>query len=271
MDIRRLPPALARREFTLSDKQAHLILLEAGRLHLAHAHRDFDGAQAIWIPSSCAEVLRLEAGSRALILSLTRLELASIDGLGIAGSLLPPLSDQNLYSPLPSIRWQRMSLLCDLISEELSQPREDSHHRIEAASSLILTSFLRLVKPEARQGVAQLPLAERFMYLVSQHAHEHWGVSDYALALDVTRFQLGDAVFRHLGRKPQTYIQEQWLNQAMVLLRQPQIRIAAIAYRLGFQDPSYFSRAFKAATSETPKQWRETRGQKNSDNFSAWP
>jgi len=35
--------------------------------------------------------------------------------------------------------------------------------------------------------------------------------------------------------------------------------VASIAYELGFQDPAYFSRAFKRHAGITPKEYRERR------------
>lgn len=271
MEVRKLPPALSRREFSLNARQSHLLLLEAGTMELQHAGLALTDTQAIWQPWGREESVRIEAGSRMVMLSLTRAELSRIDANGIAGNLVAPLSNQTLHAPLSAKNWQRLSLLIEMVSEDAAAPIEDSSHRIDAASSLILTDFLRLFRERAKPKAVLLPVVERFMLLVAQHAHEHWSVQDYAQALGLTRFQLGTQVRRELGQTPLAIIQKHWLGQALVLLRQPHIRIAVIAYKLGFQDPAYFSRAFKQAVGQTPKEWRMGQMIPDGQNFAAWP
>lgn len=271
MEVRKLPPALSRREFSLNGQQSHLLLLEAGSLELQHSGLVLTDTRAIWQPQGREELIRIDAGSRMVMLSLTRMELSRIVSNGIAGNLVAPLSSQTLHAPLSAKNWQRLSLLVEMVAEDAAAPTEDSSHRIEAASSLILTDFLRLFRERAKPKAVLLPVVDRFMLLVAQHAHEHWSVQDYAQALGLTRFQLGTQVQRALGQTPLAIIQKHWLAQALALLRQPHIRIATIAYKLGFQDPAYFSRAFKQAVGQTPKEWREAQLLHQGQTFAAWP
>ena len=271
MEVRKLPPALSRREVSLNARQSHLLLLEAGTLELQHSGLVLNDTRAIWQPWGREEVVRIDAGSRMVMLSLNRTELSRIDANGIAGNLVAPLSNQTLHAPLTEKNWQRLSLMIEMVAEDAASPTEDSPHRIDAASSLILTDFLRLFRERAKPKAALLPVVERFMLLVAQHAHEHWNVQDYAQALGLTRFQLGTQVRRELGQTPLAIIQKHWLAQALALLRQPHIRITVIAYKLGFQDPAYFSRAFKQAVGQTPKEWRMAHVLHQGQTFAAWP
>lgn len=58
------------------------------------------------------------------------------------------------------------------------------------------------------------------------------------------------------GCAPYQYVQERRLLRARDLLRQPGIKITAIALECGFGDPSQFSRAFKARFGVTPTAYR---------------
>jgi AraC-like DNA-binding protein len=46
------------------------------------------------------------------------------------------------------------------------------------------------------------------------------------------------------------------LNKAKELLRIADTSIASIAFECGFNDPAYFSRAFKQENGVTPQEWR---------------
>jgi len=46
--------------------------------------------------------------------------------------------------------------------------------------------------------------------------------------------------------------------EAKVLLKQSNLSIADIAFKIGKLDPSDFSRFFKAETGKTPKEYRQT-------------
>ncbi len=271
MEVRKLPPALSRREFSLNARQSHLLLLEAGMMELQSSGLVLNDTHAIWQPWGREELVRIEAGSRMVMLSMNGSELSRIDSNGVAGNLVASLGNQTLHAPLSAKNWQRLWLLIEMVSEDAAAPTEDSSYRIDAASSLILTDFLRLFRDKAKSKSMLMPVVERFMLLVAQHAHEHWNVQDYAEALGLTRFQLGANVRRELGQTPLAIIQKHWLEKAFALLRQPHIRIAVIAYKLGFQDPAYFSRAFKQAVGQTPKEWRMGQMITDGQNFAAWP
>jgi AraC-like DNA-binding protein len=46
-------------------------------------------------------------------------------------------------------------------------------------------------------------------------------------------------------------------NEAFILLTEGRLSIEQIAGRLGYRDPANFTRAFKAWTGETPRQYRD--------------
>jgi len=55
---------------------------------------------------------------------------------------------------------------------------------------------------------------------------------------------------------PLQYLQSQRLNEAKDLLKNSNLSITEIAYRVGYIDVSYFTKLFKQFTSITPKQYR---------------
>lgn len=100
-------------------------------------------------------------------------------------------------------------------------------------------------------------LARQFQIAVEQHFREWDSVSDYAQALGVSANHLHDVIREQIGHAAGEIIRQRRLLDAKRLLLHSDLTAAEIGYRVGFQDPSYFSRFFKRATSVTPSAFRE--------------
>ncbi len=86
--------------------------------------------------------------------------------------------------------------------------------------------------------------------LSPQQAADHLGISVRTL----------HARFRHTGRSFGRWVLESRLEGCSVALRDPWQRtfnISEIAYRWGFNDLSYFNKAFRAQFGMTPGEWRQ--------------
>ncbi len=60
------------------------------------------------------------------------------------------------------------------------------------------------------------------------------------------------------GLTPLQYLQSQRHLEAQDLLKNSNLSIGEIAYRVGYQDLSYFSKRFKKFNGTTPRQWRKS-------------
>ena len=58
------------------------------------------------------------------------------------------------------------------------------------------------------------------------------------------------------GLTPVEYRNTARLEQAKTLLRDSSLTIAEVAYRIGFQDPAYFTRQFRKRNNLGPRQFR---------------
>lgn len=83
-------------------------------------------------------------------------------------------------------------------------------------------------------------------------------LSEYATELGVTQNHLNDSVREVTGKSAGTLIREQIIRQATMCLRQSSKSVSEIAYLLGFQDPSYFSRYYKKLTGKLPSEVRSS-------------
>ncbi len=100
-------------------------------------------------------------------------------------------------------------------------------------------------------------VTEDFKSLVRQHAGENNPMSFYAAHLCITPNHLNKCVREATGAPASVLLAQMRTLEAKVLLRHTTLSVAEIAYKLGFSDPSYFSRAFRAGTGLAPGAYRQ--------------
>lgn len=81
---------------------------------------------------------------------------------------------------------------------------------------------------------------------------------EMADATATSRSNLNRKVNRLVGMSPMELMREARLRKAYQLLEENQMSINDIAYACGFSDPKYFSKCFKQATGQTPKQYKDS-------------
>ncbi len=82
------------------------------------------------------------------------------------------------------------------------------------------------------------------------------GVAGYALELGVSPNHLNRVVKSETGRSAGEWIESARLSLARTLLHDPAIPISEVSYRVGFEDPAYFSRFFRKLVGMSPTDFR---------------
>ena len=82
-------------------------------------------------------------------------------------------------------------------------------------------------------------------------------VQHFAEALHVSPAYLGDVLRTHTGQNAQQHLHYALIERAKQLLLGTAWSIRETAFRLGFDNPSYFSRLFKRKTGRTPAEFRQ--------------
>jgi AraC-like DNA-binding protein len=82
-------------------------------------------------------------------------------------------------------------------------------------------------------------------------------VSTLAAQLNLSPRYLSDLLKQETGKTAIELIHIYLINEAKNRLRNDHLRISEIAYELGFEDLSYFSRLFKRETGKTPNQFKK--------------
>lgn len=103
---------------------------------------------------------------------------------------------------------------------------------------------------------AESNLLLRFEGLLEAHFKEHWRVADYARALAVSPTHLSRVVRAATGAPASHLIDARIVREARRHLAFTHLQVASIAYTLGYQDPSLFSRVFARVTGRSPRAYR---------------
>jgi AraC-like DNA-binding protein len=121
---------------------------------------------------------------------------------------------------------------------------------------LIEASRIAAAREPSRWNDRGTALTNQFLCLVGQDFHSVSGVSEYAARLRITPSHLNETVRRTLGKTAGEVIRGRILLEAKRLLRHSELSVAEIAYRLQFEDPSYFARFFRKQTGQAPAEFR---------------
>jgi len=121
---------------------------------------------------------------------------------------------------------------------------------------LLLEAVDRLKNPAAAKLDHRKLLVQQVQEFIEYHYHENFSVEDLAQMVHCTPNYL-NGIFRKITGEPiHRFILKRRLESARKQLSEPNSSIKEIAYKLGFQDPLYFSRLFKKYFGVSPSQWR---------------
>lgn len=112
----------------------------------------------------------------------------------------------------------------------------------------------RAERPEADD--AEVALQRRFADVLERDYPRHHDVAHYADALAVPAAALARALVGVTGRATKELIVERVMTEAMRLLRFTDATVGEVAHAVGYDDPLYFSRAFKRYAGRAPQAYR---------------
>jgi AraC family transcriptional activator of pobA len=113
-------------------------------------------------------------------------------------------------------------------------------------------------RSEAREaGDADVQLQRRFAALLEADFARHHDARHYADALAVPAAALSRALTEVTGRSTKELITDRVMLEAARLLRFTDLTVGEVARRVGYDDPLYFSRAFKRRHEQSPQAYRD--------------
>lgn len=91
---------------------------------------------------------------------------------------------------------------------------------------------------------------------ISEHLGDRIALAELASAGSVSRAGVSRMFRQHLGTSPMTYVAQQRMQRARVLLDETDLTVAQIGRAVGFADPYHFSRRFAAVVGRPPTSYR---------------
>lgn len=154
-----------------------------------------------------------------------------------------------------------VQMAMEVIADEIGR-RADAftvdilRHRISALV-LLVERWYDAARAERRGADdADVQLHRRFTSQLEADFSRHHDAAHYARALGVPAAALSQSLGRLTGRSTKELIVERVMFEAGRLLRFTDLAVGAIAYRVGFADQLYFSRAFKRFSGHAPQRYR---------------
>jgi AraC family transcriptional activator of pobA len=174
--------------------------------------------------------------------------------------MLPPEGLRRVLASAMVVRGTaEMRATLKRIFAEFDGRRFGRAHVLRALTAMLVGLVARemAAKGTAADGGGDTGLFARFEALLEQHFLDHWTVSQYAAALSITPTHLSRVARSATGRAASHLIAERIVREARRNLVYTSLPVSAIAYRLGFNDPAYFSRLFSESTGLSPSRFRE--------------
>jgi AraC-like DNA-binding protein len=167
---------------------------------------------------------------------------------------------QFISNPLVKVEEQSRAVLVPVLQ------RLEKEHAAEKPNYALVSAFLSALFLELQpfsastdkvKENAAFRITQRYKDALVQHIYEKQLVSDYAQILSVTADYLNKCVKAATGKSAHDLLCDMVLMEAKALLRQTSLSISEIAFKIGKEDPSDFTRFFKTKTGYTPSQYRQ--------------
>lgn len=133
-----------------------------------------------------------------------------------------------------------------------------SPHSVDNEFSLCLNSFFKNIKPYSPKMHKNSPYFEQCLNFINQNYASQISIQDIANFVNIDRTYLYKMFKQNIGLSPQVYLLNYRVDRACELLRTTEKSVSEVAYSVGFQDYSNFSRQFKARCLKSPTAYRKT-------------
>src|SRR3954447_22401501 len=162
---------------------------------------------------------------------------------------------------VPQAAVARLEATIDKLAAEARRPLDacsiDLQRHFLAGVLLWLERWYDASRTQQRDADdANLQLYRRFLAVLERDFARHHEAGHYADALRVPPAVLSRALSSVTGRGTKELVTDRVMLEAARLLRFSDLSVGEVAFRAGFADPLYFSRAFKRHQGEAPMVYR---------------
>lgn len=204
----------------------------------------------LYIPEHCVHDFVFRPGTSGGIFSFP---------ISVVGSVAPDTHSilSALSKPLTGPLCPRLRQMTDLLRDMTLDATPFRAQQVVGLAHSVLAKLAEAHQPlpEGASGRKSARLFE-LNDLITRHVADGWTASAYADALSISTGHLSRLCRHATGLGATAYIEEKVMQEACRLLAFTQLPISEVGYRLGFLDPSYFSKRFRNAQGQTPSDYR---------------
>ena len=163
---------------------------------------------------------------------------------------------------VPGGERDRLDALIDALGAELARPPDahgpDVQRHLLSTILLWIERWYDASRTERRaEDDVEVQLHRRFTRRLEEDYAAHHDAGHYADALAVPAAALSRALAHVTGRATKDLILDRVMLEAARLLRFTDLTVGEVAHRVGYDDPLYFSRAFKRRHEQPPQAYRD--------------
>ena len=182
------------------------------------------------------------------------------------------LLDHPLLSLLPEVihvpadakqtsLWLEAAL--QILKYEMCTPELGTSSAMDRLMDLIFIHTLRTwiaLQPQETTGwlgALRDPVIGKSLLLIHQHPEENWTLERLASAVAVSRSGFAQRFRSLVGESPHRYLTRWRMQMAAIQMRRdPSLRVARVAWQVGYESVPSFSVVFKRHFGMSPAQWR---------------
>jgi len=163
------------------------------------------------------------------------------------------------YITLDATEAKKIDYLITAMHNELEESNEFQEEIITSQLKTLLLYSSKIKLKQFGEVNLALPsaLAINFQNLLDKDYEKEHNVQYYSNQLNISPKGLNKIIKKEFGRTVSDLIKEKLIVEAKRELYTKDLSIKEIAFKLGFEDPAYFSRFFKKETAHSPKEFAE--------------
>ena len=166
-------------------------------------------------------------------------------------------------NPCISLSDREFSTINDIIK---SIEKEYLSYIPDNNSNIIIRSFLNILllklselcgAKSGKSNPGESTFVHSLSHMVDSYFIKEHNIGFYTSVFNISEKQLNEICNRHFNCGLKKVLQDRLMQEARKLLLSSELSVAEIAYKLNFEDNSYFNKVFKSKTTITPKKFRE--------------
>jgi len=165
-------------------------------------------------------------------------------------------------TPLSDITGSPINAALFRVAHEMNAPGPGSVGLIEALSQTVMVDLARVIaeahgeRAARAEGLSQQQLARITAFIENADCYTP-SIADISELLGISRRHITRLFRSAMGQSIHSHIAEIRLKRATDLLSRTRLSVKEISFKLGFASPSGLAAAFRAATGQSPSQFRE--------------